>query len=58
MLNKYQWKRLIKKKISDQNKSKLLDMAKKYKKIDYNQMKLEECELKDYLININQENPI
>ena len=51
--SKNQWKKLVKEKVHDKNKSDLLNMVKTYKKLDYDQLKEEDYGLKSYLKNMN-----
>ena len=52
--SKLQWKKIVKKQVTDQNRESLLEIVKKkYKKLDYELLKEENCELKDYLKSLN-----
>ena len=45
---------IVKKKVTDQNRESLLEIVKKkYKKLDYEVIKEENCELKDYIKSLN-----
>ena len=51
---KIQWKKIVKKKVTDKNRESLLEIVKKkYKKLDYEVIKEENCELKDYIKSLN-----
>ena len=51
---KIQWKRLVKKKVVDQNRADILDNVKSnYKKLDHEVLREENCDQKEYLTTLN-----
>ena len=50
---KKEWKNLMRKKIESANRSRLIEEAKKYKKIDYVSLSCEEYKIKDYFCNLD-----
>ena len=50
---KLQWKRIINKAVVEKNRSELLDSIGDLKKLDQNELKNEEFELKPYLMELN-----
>ena len=52
--NKMQWKRIVSKKVADQNRVSLLEIIKnKYKKLEYEVLSEENCEMKEYFKSLN-----
>ena len=52
--SKIQWKKIVKKAICDENEKSLLNTIKeKYKKLEYNTLSEENCNVKDYLKSLN-----
>ena len=53
-LSKFQWKKSVKKKIYEQNRANLLEtVLSRYKKLDYNILREENLEMKDYMKSLN-----
>ena len=52
-LSKVHWRKLCKKMILNKNKIDILEKAKKYKKISYDEMKKESFEVKSYLKDLS-----
>ena len=50
---KPQWKGLVKRLCKKLNEDDLLSQIKKYKKLDYNELKLEHCDIKKYMSSLN-----
>ena len=50
--SKTTWKKIVKSKIIEKNRQDLLSRIKKYKKLNYNEMKDEPFEVKDYLTSM------
>ena len=53
MYSKHQWKALVNRFCKKMNEDDLLVQSKKYKKLDYNEMKAEHCEMKKYMTDLN-----
>ena len=51
--SKLEWKALVRRKITMENREFLIDMARKYKKIDYLEMACEEEGMKDYFLRLD-----
>ena len=51
--SKREWKGLITKLIQSENRNSLLESSKRYKKLDYVSLSLEEYQLKDYFLNLD-----
>ena len=52
--SKMQWKRIVSKKVADQNRVSLLEIIKnKYKKLEYEVLSEENCEMKEYFKSLN-----
>ena len=47
--NKQQWKNFLKHQFKEENERELLQMSKKYKKIKYDEISRENCEVKQYI---------
>ena len=50
---KSQWKGLVNRLCKNLNEDDLLHQIKEYKKLDYNELKLEHCDLKNYMRTLN-----
>ena len=51
--SKLQWRSLVNRLCRKLNEDDLLTQTEKYKKLDQNLLKLEHCELKDYMVSLN-----
>ena len=52
--NKIQWKKLVKKKVTDQNRADILEtIENSYKKLDHKVLREENCDQKEYLKSLN-----
>ena len=51
--SKSQWKSVVNRLCRKLNEDDLLEQMKKYKKLEYSELKHEHCEIKNYLVNLN-----
>ena len=51
--SKYQWKALVNRLCRKLNEDDLLDQMKNYKKLEYDELKNEHCEMKSYMVSLN-----
>ena len=51
--SKNQWKNTVDKLCKQMNEDDLLDQIRKYKKLDFDELKQERCELKNYMASLN-----
>ena len=52
--SKIQWKKMVKNKVKEQNETSLLTIVnQKYKKLDYNVLSKETCDIKSYMKSLN-----
>ena len=51
--SKQEWRKFVKKTIDHENRESLLEASKKYKKLDYLSLSLEEAGIKEYFLNLD-----